>query len=62
MTCYAIASIFTLQNSIDLVHQVIGSLTLIVLFGIPHGAIDNIILQSKSEISSSKFYFISHAY
>ena len=58
ITCYALASIFTLQNSIDLSHQIIGSLFLIILFGIPHGAIDNIILQSESQISSRKFYFL----
>ena len=58
ITCYALASIFTLQNSIDLSHQIIGSLFLIILFGIPHGAIDNIILQSESQISSRQFYFL----
>ena len=56
VSCYALASIFTLTNNINIEHQLIGSLFLITIFGIPHGAIDNIILQSETKISSNKFY------
>ena len=56
VTCYALASVFTFNNHLSLEYQIIGSLFLIVLFGIPHGAIDNIILQSQTKISSTKFY------
>ena len=55
-TCYLLASIFTLNNDVDISHQIIGSLFLITLFGIPHGAIDNIILKSEVKISNLKFY------
>lgn len=56
ITCYFLASIFTLNNHIDISHQIIGSLFLITLFGIPHGAIDNIILKSEVKISNLRFY------
>ncbi len=58
VACYGLASIFTYNNNLSLEYQIIGSLILIVLFGIPHGAIDNIILQSETKISSAKFYSI----
>jgi len=38
--------------------QVIGSIILISLFGIPHGAIDNIIYLSSNEITRVRFYLI----
>lgn len=56
ITCYFLASIFTLNNHIDISHQIIGSLFLITIFGIPHGAIDNIILKSDVKISNLRFY------
>tara|TARA_B100000214_G_scaffold373802_1_gene354922 strand:+ start:1306 stop:2208 length:903 start_codon:yes stop_codon:yes gene_type:complete len=56
ISCYAVASIFTLTNNISLEYQIISSLILIVVFGIPHGAIDNVILQSEIKISNHKFY------
>lgn len=56
ITCYFLASIFTLNNHIDISHQIIGSLFLITIFGIPHGAIDNIILKSDIKISNLRFY------
>ena len=56
ITCYFLASIFTLNNHIDIIHQIIGSLFLITIFGIPHGAIDNIILKSDVKISNLRFY------
>tara|TARA_B110000459_G_scaffold187254_1_gene219456 strand:+ start:549 stop:1367 length:819 start_codon:yes stop_codon:yes gene_type:complete len=39
-------------------NQVIGSIVLISLFGIPHGAIDNIIYLSSNDITRFKFYLI----
>ena len=38
--------------------QVIGSIILISLFGIPHGAIDNIIYLSSNNITRVRFYLI----
>ena len=38
--------------------QVIGSIILISLFGIPHGAIDNIIYLSSNKITRFRFYLI----
>ena len=39
-------------------NQVLGSIILISLFGIPHGAIDNIIFLSRNKTSSYKFYLV----
>jgi hypothetical protein len=54
---YCIATIFTLYGNISLENQILGSFLLIILFGIPHGAIDNVILISTSKISTQQFYF-----
>jgi len=54
--CYLLASIFTLQNSISIENQLIGCLSLIILFGIPHGAIDNVLSLSESNLSKKSFY------
>ncbi len=56
--CYSLASVFTLQNSISIENQLIGCLTLIILFGIPHGAIDNVLSLSESNLSKNSFYFL----
>tara|TARA_B100001094_G_C18126065_1_gene769540 strand:+ start:573 stop:1478 length:906 start_codon:yes stop_codon:yes gene_type:complete len=56
--CYALASIYTLQNSISIENQLIGCLFLIILFGIPHGAIDNVLSLSESNMSKKSFYFL----
>jgi Brp/Blh family beta-carotene 15,15'-monooxygenase len=53
---YLLGSIYTLQSNITIEHQIIGSFLLIALIGIPHGAIDNIILQSEYKITKFKFY------
>ena len=53
---YLLFALFTSLSNIDLYYQIIGSLTLILLFGIPHGAIDNILLLSESNISRNTFY------
>ena len=56
--CYLLASIFTLQNTISLDDQLICCISLIILFGIPHGAIDNVLSLSESNLSKKKFYFL----
>ena len=55
---YALFAIFTLNGEISMGSQVIGSMILISLFGIPHGAIDNIIYLSSNEITRFRFYLI----
>ena len=55
---YALFAIFTLNGEIGIHSQVIGSIILISLFGIPHGAIDNIIYLSSNKITRLKFYLI----
>jgi len=55
---YALFAIFTLNGEISMVTQVIGSIILISLFGIPHGAIDNIIYFSSNKITRVRFYLI----
>ena len=55
---YALFAIFTLNGEIGLDSQVIGSIILISLFGIPHGAIDNIIYLSSNKITRFRFYLI----
>ncbi|MDB0027354.1 Brp/Blh family beta-carotene 15,15'-dioxygenase [Flavobacteriales bacterium] len=55
---YALFSIFTLNGDIGMGSQVIGSLILIFIFGIPHGAIDNIIYLSSNKITRRRFYLI----
>ncbi len=53
---YLLFALFTSLSNIDLYYQIIGSLSLILLFGIPHGAIDNILLLSETNISKNTFY------
>ena len=53
---YITASVFSYYNDISLNSQIIGSIFLISFFGIPHGAIDNVILLNESKISSFRFY------
>ena len=55
---YALFAIFTLNGEIGVDSQVIGSIILISLFGIPHGAIDNIIYLSSNKITRVRFYLI----
>jgi len=56
--CYLIASIFTLHNTISLDNQLFFCLSAIILFGIPHGAIDNVLSLSESNLSKKNFYFL----
>jgi len=56
--CYILASIFTLNNTISLENQLIGCVSLIILFGIPHGAIDNVLSLSESNLTKKNFYFL----
>ena len=53
---YFLTAIYSLFGEISIENQIFGSLFLILLFGIPHGAIDNILLLSQSRISSTRFY------
>jgi len=55
---YALFAIFTLNGEINLDNQVIGSIILISFFGIPHGAIDNIIYLSSNNITRVRFYLL----
>ena len=55
---YGLFAIFTLNGEISMDIQVIGSIILISLFGIPHGAIDNIIYLSSNKITRFRFYLI----
>jgi len=55
---YATASVFTLFGDVSIENQIYGCLFFIALFGIPHGAIDNLIVLSDNSISKYKFYFI----
>jgi len=55
---YALFAIFTLNGEINLDNQVIGSIILISFFGIPHGAIDNIIYLSSNKITRVRFYLL----
>ena len=55
---YALFAIFTLNGQISIFSQVIYSIILISLFGIPHGAIDNIIYLSSNKITRVRFYLI----
>ena len=54
--CYLIASVFTLENTITVENQLFGSSILIIIFGIPHGAIDNILCLTESNLSKNMFY------
>ena len=49
--CYLIASVFTLENTITIQNQLLGSSILVIIFGIPHGAIDNILFLTESNLS-----------
>lgn len=55
---YALFAIFTLNGEISMQSQILGSIILISLFGIPHGAIDNIIYLSSNKITRFRFYLI----
>ena len=55
---YALFAVFALNGEISIDIQVIGSIILISLFGIPHGAIDNIIYLSSNKITRFRFYLI----
>ena len=55
---YALFAVFALNGEISIDTQVIGSIILISLFGIPHGAIDNIIYLSSNKITRIRFYLI----
>lgn len=56
--CYLIASVFTLENTITIQNQLLGSSILVIIFGIPHGAIDNILFLTESNLSKKVFYLL----
>ena len=56
--CYLIASVFTLENTITVENQLLGSTILVIIFGIPHGAIDNILCLTESNLSEKMFYLL----
>ncbi len=59
LTClYFIIPIFSLIGPLDIVNQVICSTVLIILFGIPHGAIDHIIFLEENRVKTVHFYLL----
>tara|TARA_B100000780_G_scaffold276226_1_gene244419 strand:- start:865 stop:1758 length:894 start_codon:yes stop_codon:yes gene_type:complete len=55
---YLLFGIYTLNGEIDIDHQLTASLVLMSFFGIPHGAIDNVLFFSKHKMSQLAFYSI----
>ncbi len=59
MCCmYFLMNIFNAYPDISINHQLISSAFFISFFGIPHGAIDNIITRHKTGINNIVFYII----
>ncbi len=59
MCCmYLLMNIFNVYPDISINHQLIFSAFFISFFGIPHGAIDNIIARHKTGINNIVFYII----
>jgi len=53
---YLLFGIYTLNGEIDIDHQLKAALVLMSFFGIPHGAIDNVLFLSKHKMPQLKFY------
>ena len=53
---YLLFAVYTYFGDINFEYQIIGSFLLIILFGIPHGAIDHIVYKTQNNISNIKFY------
>ena len=47
---YLLFGIYTLNGEIDIDHQLKAALVLMSFFGIPHGAIDNVLFLSKHKM------------
>ena len=54
--CYQI--VYTYFGEINFDYQIVGCFLLILLFGIPHGAIDHIVYKKQNNISNLKFFFV----
>ena len=53
---YLLFAVYTYFGDINFDYQIIGCFLLIILFGIPHGAIDHIVYKTQNNISNIKFY------
>ena len=53
---YLLFAVYTYFGDINFDYQIIGCFLLIILFGIPHGAIDHIVYKTQNNISNTKFY------
>ena len=53
---YLLFAVYTYFGDINFEYQIIGCFLLIILFGIPHGAIDHIVYKTQNNISNIKFY------
>ena len=55
---YLLFGIYTLNGEIDIDHQLKAALVLMSLFGIPHGAIDNVLFLTKHKVPQLMFYSV----
>ena len=53
---YLLFAVYTYFGDINFEYQIIGCFLLIILFGIPLGAIDHIVYKTQNNISNIKFY------
>ena len=53
---YLLFAVYTYFGEINFEYQTIGCFLLILLFGIPHGAIDHIVYRTQNNISNLKFF------
>lgn len=58
VSIYFLFNIFSLFGDISIESQLIFSSSLILIFGVPHGSLDNLLFLSKNKISSTIFYII----
>ena len=56
---YLLFAVYTYFGDINFEYQIIGCFLLIILFGIPHGAIDHIVYKTQNNISNINFGVIS---
>ena len=56
MLIYLLFAVYTYFGEINFEYQIIGCFPLILLFGIPHGAIDHIVYKTQNNISNFKFF------
>lgn len=53
---YLLFAVYTYFGEINFEYQIIGCFLLILLFGIPHGAIDHVVYKKQNNISNLKFF------